>query len=308
MIVDTVIHCRRRAMTLLAAMALCAPGAHATTPQEATIFKAAAPHQQYPGGPKVAVHRARLHGTWGPGQSSADVKADYQKQVQACVQGHEGSGMPLNPPTTWPDAAAPTRFDIYLALNRTIRYSSGTAFLVNQNDCSLISKIVASATLTSSHGSCNIDLVEKTASGWCDAGGQASAPFEKKRPLPTKEALDAHLKQLAADPRMAPVLAATQKLAAANAPTGAHKVILGIGCDVWPFPGGGTMCMAPGGSFKPGQTAGDSDYGGLLLEMRANPGHTLDAVEAQLDDSVGGAVFTPYLAPGFKVTNTGPGW
>lgn len=278
--------------------------ARATTPQEEEIFNAPMPHQAYgKQGAQVAVHRARLHGYFGSQAGNAAQLARLKETVRACVLDHQRTGQPVNPPTAWPNYMVAHRDDYYLAAQRSIQYSSGVSYQVRISDCSLLAKPVHTARLESSAGICQIDLVDKTAKGRCDADGHASA-----RPMPARAGSGADaLRRMANDPAMAATAAQFRHLAAyAASKTSQRKEVKGVSCEVWSLPaatgGGGTACYATGGSFRPSVGATNRQYGGLLLEMDQPEGIQLNAFDAAMDTTVGAAVFTPYAGGGYTFT------
>jgi hypothetical protein len=277
----------------------------AETSQEHALFNAPSPHVAA-GGPMIAVHRTRLHGYLGDEEGNAKSLAFLKQSVQQCVATYQKSGKPSNPPKAWPSYVSAAREDTYMAANRIVRYTGGVTYVVNPADCSLMTETVENASLTSSLGACNIDITHKTAEGFCDASGHAKAAAGKV-PTTTGQASNlAMLQKMAADPKTAAMAGALMKTMKQSAQTGASKFILGISCEVHSFPGGGTVCLAPGGSFTPARLAGNAGYAGLLLEMRATTGYTMTAVDAKLDDKVASGVFTPYLGSGYTVDNKGP--
>ncbi len=280
--------------------------AQATTPQEDEIFKAPMPHEAYGrAGAQVQVHRARLHGYFNGKEGNAALLARLKENVQACVTDHQRTGQPVNPPKAWPDYMVSHRDDYYLALQRSIQYSSGVSYQVNISDCSLLSKPVRTAKLESSAGICQIDLVAKIAKGNCGPDGHAGA-----RPMPARPAGGADaLQRMANDPAMAAMAAQLRQVSAyAASKTAQRKDVKGVTCDIWALPaatGGGSACYASGGSFKPAVGAASRQFGGLLLEMEQPEGLKLNAADAAMDTTVSAAVFTPYAAGGYSFTGGG---
>jgi hypothetical protein len=296
--------CRLHAGVLLAG-SLLAFGAHATSPQEETIFKAPAPHQLYKrGGQPVAVHRARMQGYLEGKQGNGAALAELTRQVQRCVADATRRGQPSNPPTSWPDYMLAERTDQYMAANRSIKYTSGVTYLVRYTDCSLIAEIVSTAQLVSSKGICEIDLVRKVARGSCDPGGHADALAEPRTVMPDRAEL---LKKLSANPAFAQSGGALrQALMMTPSKTGQQKTLLGIRCDVWSEPVlKGTRCYAGGGSFAPARSADNPVWAGLLLETDIPGGMKSTAVDAALDSEVNSAVFAPYAAGGYRIASSG---
>ncbi|MRX11422.1 hypothetical protein GJ697_26715 [Pseudoduganella sp. FT25W] len=284
-------------------LAACAAGA--TTTQEEQLFKSPSPHQALSGGAMVRVHRARLDGYSDLGGGNAAAVAALKQEVQACVASHRGGQ--VKPPSAWPDYRSATRTDEYVAANRRIVYTSGVGYVVHPGDCSLISEVVASATLSSDQGSCQIDLNHKTARGNCDRGGHADAP----QPRPPGPGKDEVLRQMERNPALAAMAAQMKQMRQYDlVRTGEQRTIQGARCEVWrqPVPGSsnvGTFCYATGGAFVP-YGVRDGRLGGLLIDSATTGGLQLKAVEVKLDTQVSSAVFTPYLAAGFTLEKEQP--
>jgi hypothetical protein len=115
------------------------------------------------------------------------------------------------------------------------------------------------------------------------------------------------VKKFSANPAFAGAGAALQHVVTMTPTrTGQQKTIRGIRCDVWTEPAlKGTRCYAAGGSFAPARGAGNPGSAGLLLETDIPDGMRSTAVDAMLDTQVSSAVFTPYAAAGFTITNRG---
>jgi hypothetical protein len=272
--------------------------AHATTEYETAVLKAVAPHTTYSGGAAVKVHRARLQGYFGGEEGNAKALAELKQGVQSCMKLLADSGVTLRPPSAWPDWVLSAREDRYTTANRMITYTSGTTHIVNYSDCSLLSKPYRMALLASSKGVCKIDLMRKTASGQCDAGGHAdAAPTPRSTAKPPAEVM----KQMAANPAFA---ASMQKVAGLAPVRGAQRIVQGVRCNSWTqiFEGKQTtLCYAIGGSFLPLRALDNDGFGGLLLESSTPKGFELKAVDAGLDTTVGNDVFAPYARGGFAV-------
>jgi hypothetical protein len=284
-------------------LAACAAGA--TTTQEQQLFKSPSPHQTAGAGSMVTVHRARLEGYSDIGDGNAAALAALKKEVQQCVASHRPGQ--ARPPTAWPDYRSATRTDEYVAVNRRIVYTSGVGYVVHPADCSLISEVVASATLSSDKGSCQIDLNHKIATGNCDRAGHADAP----QPRPPGPGKDEVLRQMAANPAMAAMVAQMKQMRQYDlVRTGQQRTIQGARCEEWrqPVPGStqvGTFCYASGGALVP-YGVRDGHLGGLLIDSATTGGWQLKAVEVKLDTQVSSAVFTPYLAAGFTIEKEQP--
>ncbi|HEX8604486.1 MAG TPA: hypothetical protein VF774_17695 [Pseudoduganella sp.] len=272
--------------------------AHATTEYETAVLKAAAPHATYNGGAAVKVHRARLQGYFGGEEGNAKALAELKQGVQSCMKSLADSGTTLHPPSAWPDWVLIAREDRYTTANRMITYTSGTTHIVNNSDCSLLSKPYHRALLASAKGVCQIDLVRKTASGQCDAGGHADAPPTARGAA--KPPAD-WMKGMAGNP----ALAASMKQVAGLAPVrGEQRTVQGVRCNNWTQTIAGkqtTLCYAIGGSFLPLRAVDNDGFGGLLLESSTPKGFELKAVDAGLDTTVGNDVFAPYARGGFAV-------
>lgn len=299
-------------MALCQLLILCAcavsPASHATTEAEEDREKAPMPHES------LASHGAmvKVHLVSGLGyllgrapNDDASALARMHAEVADCVRYHNERGLPSNPPRKWPDHGNSNRTDTYSAINRTISYTSSLAYTTNVSDCSLIEVRIVTAHLYSSLGTCDIDLRAKTAHGACDATGQASARAPTGQPRPTMAQIAAVERNAAANPALAALVAAMR----AHPPTGTgeRKTILGLECEVHPnpFDPDGTVCVTRGGSFASLDAGGAPNLSGMALEMTSVVGIKMLATKAKLDTLVDGAVFTPYLAGGFRITNTG---
>jgi len=290
------------AFALLTCMA-----AEARTALEDEIFKASMPHAALdPRGEVVKVHRVQLNGYF-EGKPKNDTRlAAIKQEVQQCVKALRATGRATNPPSEWPDYLIGQRQDIYLAANRSVRYVTGTTYIVNYQDCSLLESTSARAELQSSKGACSIDLVKKTAKGLCDATGHSDAKIKMPPAKPGGMGAAGMPPGMTLDPKM---VAMAQSLMSANdSRTGEKKTISGLQCDVWNQAGGaenGTICLASGGSFVPSRMAGVQAHAGLTLQAHSEHGYKLDAVQAQLDDQVNARIFTPYLDSGFSIKSAG---
>lgn len=299
-------------MALCQLLILCAcavsPASRATTEAEEDREKAPMPHESLAShGAMVKVHlvsgRSYLLGRAPNDDASA--LSRMRAQVADCVREHNEHGLPSNPPRNWPDHSDSSRTDTYSAINRTITYSFSLAYVTNVSDCSLIEIKNVTANLYSSLGTCDIDLRAKTAHGVCDATGQATARAPIHRPPPTQAQITAFERDAAANPAMAALVAAMR--AHPSNGTGERKTILGLECEVHPnpFDPDGTACVSRGGSFASLDAGGIPDLSGMALEMTSSVGINMLATKAKLDTQVNGAVFAPYLAGGFRITNTG---
>ncbi|PHV04090.1 hypothetical protein CSQ96_27655 [Janthinobacterium sp. BJB412] len=280
--------------------------AKATTQAEDDVNKAPMPHQSLGShGALVKVHLVSLRGYMEGSPNDATRLAKLQAEVQACVQRNQARGLPSRPPHALPDHVISERMDTYSSINRTIHYVSGLAYTVNPLDCSLLETMRSTADLFSRSGTCKIDLREKTAHGACDGGAQASARPPTRPPAPSGAQMAAFERRAATDPAAAALVAAMRNHPQAG--TGVRKSILGLECDVWPNPldPDGSVCISRGGSFVAAHAAGGLTQSSMELEMDSKAGVKMVATEAKLDVMVNGAVFAPYLAGGFHITNTG---
>ncbi|MES2161626.1 MAG: hypothetical protein V4476_10760 [Pseudomonadota bacterium] len=279
---------------------------HATTAAEDEMNKAPMPHASLGShGPTVKVHLVSANGYLEGRPADATRLSMLHAEVDDCVRRNSASGAASKPPRAWPDHVDSQRIDTYAAVNRTIHYSSALAYGVNPLDCSLLETRRNTARLHSSLGTCDIDLRGKTARGACDATGQASARPPVRLPGLTPAQIDAIERSGASNPAMAAFTAAMRSHAPAAA--GEHKTILGLECEVHPnpFDPAGKICESLGGTFASLDVPGDLKQSGMALETTSIAGIQMRATKAQLDTLVGNAVFTPYLAGGFRITNTG---
>ena len=275
--------------------------AGAATPAEDTMNQSPMPHAKLGGnGPQVLVHWARLQAAPGANAVWKTQAQALRQDVQRCVAAQTKNGMPVHPPTAWPDHSVSVREDSYGAANRSITYTRGLFYLVNWVDCSLIENKTSSARLVSDAGACVINLIDKTASGECDV--QAHAKAAPPRPMqPTAE--QKKFAEQARNGGMGPEMAAMfKKMEGMNGgATGVRKTIAGLECEVFSHSAQLSACLATGGSFslRPDSKVGVLRY--LALETTSQ-GFSLQAVDARLDQQVGAAVFAPHLAGGFSIT------
>ena len=200
---------------------LCAAGtlpAHADLPAERTARDAPAPHLGAAGTKQTLVQYATLkghvEGTPGNGVRLQQLK----DSVPACVQMRQNMGMPVNPPTEWPQHINGMRTDVYVTERFEIAYNTTWAYMALGEDCSIYAQMEPSRTavLRSKAGTCRINLINKTAKGKCD--------------------LAVH-KVAAIRPRAVPL-------------TSPARIILGLACRDMAFLDT-THCIAQGGSFLP---------------------------------------------------------
>ncbi len=273
--------------------------ATASTAVERQVLAPPMPHTQLaPGGARVKVHYTRVHNNPANNKSAKQMAAVIKQQIDLCVGLRRQAGAPANPPKVLPDFTLGFHRDTYVARNRQITYKRQHAFKVNE-DCSMSESEHFDAVLSSSKGTCQVNITEKTAKGNCDSTGHANAvanpPMPKLTTAETKAMMDRALR----DPKTAQYMRQVQGLMGKGAgPTDQKKAILGIECDVVRLAGvlESQQCIArPAASTA----AGDGGASGLLLELKSTDKGDVDAVEAKLDADVGSAVFTPYL--GFKI-------
>lgn len=292
-------------LVLCVCLNLLAPFAEATTEAENTMKNAPMPHELLgTGGTTVKLHFARLDGYVEGRPDNTARLVQLKALVQTCLS--RKSGSPVNPPRAWPDFIDNHRSDTYSSVNRSIRYSSGITYAVNQVDCSLFEGRRFTARLSSSIGNCDIDLLKKTANGVCDAQAHANARPRLRAPASTLTDVEAALRKAPNNPGLAALADAMRQ----NPPGGAgeRKTILGLECDVVKnaFDPGGTVCLSRGGSFVASDVNGEVTQSSMTLETTSVSGIKMHTVAAKLDTMVDGAVFAPYLAGGFTVTNLGP--
>jgi hypothetical protein len=299
--------CPRRQVLLALCAAIVAMPVKATTEAELARANKPMPHQAVGGdGSTVKVHFTRLDSYLDGRLGNAAGLAQLKAQTQQCVREHRETGRPLNPPRAWPDYLLSHRTDLYTSANRTITYQSGLAYALWELDCSLHETAEETAELSSTMGTCIIDLRKKTATGVCDARAHATARarvrvaassvaeiYEAIRKSPDNPGLAA----LAAVMRQHPVSVKRER-----------KVILGLECEVWdnPFAPQGKDCLSLGGSFTASHANGEHHQSNMTLETTSVGGIQAQAVEARLDAMVHSAVFAPYLNAGFTITNKAP--
>jgi hypothetical protein len=277
--------------------------ARATTQAEASRAQAPMPHERMgAGGHTEKVHWTRMNGYLEGTQGHAAMLEEFKAEVQRCVQLTQEAGRPAKPPKLWPDYLTSTQQDTYASVNRTIRYATTISYAMNVIDCSLIEVKSSTATLTSTKGMCNIDLDNRKAQGFCDRLAHADAPVMLR-----SGAIASDSPELATKVRN-PALLAALRMAIRLGPvkTGERKTIAGLECDVWNgVLGGGTACISRGGSFIASHAAPGLSGSSMELEMVNPVGMNMHAIRAQLDATVNSAVFAPYLAAGFEVTDFG---
>jgi hypothetical protein len=271
----------------------------AATPAEEAMFQAPMPHQLL-GGHGTKVHLVRLHGYQYATHGNAAYLMQLKADMHRCADTMHQLAAPA--PSAWPDFIYSVRTDTYASVNRFIAYSRAVFYRMDPRNCGLHEFVSSTALLTSSNGRCDIDLVEKTAHGACDARAHADARVPVRRNRNTTAQANAVLEQLAQ--RSDSVRAAYyRKMKKA----GLKKTILGLQCEVSDnlLDPGGTMCLSLGGSFAGAHVAHTSDHSGLMLEMTSEVATTQNAVQALLDADVDGAVFAPYLSGGYQIRDVG---
>lgn len=275
--------------------------ANATTENETAVSNSPMPHEKLGAGREsVKVHWVRLQGHAVGKTGHAALLDELKAGVQQCVRAPLGGQS--RPPKVWPDYVESIQSDTYAAANRAITYTTTLMYGLNPKDCSLLEIRAVEAKLTSTRGNCKIDFIHKTAHGVCDARAHADAPAEvhigPHAPVPDGRAGAANAPSQAA-------LAAMEKAMKQFGPikTGGRKTIAGIECDVQTNPLFGTVCVSRGGSFVGWPADPKAAGSSMNLELTNVGGVDARAVKAQLDATVNAAVFAPYLADGFKVTN-----
>jgi hypothetical protein len=293
---------RHAAILLLTWVNLTCSSANATTQGETALINSSLPHE------KLGANResTRLQGYVESFKGHVAMLDELKADVQSCVRTAQFAGRQARPPQTWPDYVHSTQSDTYDAANRTITYATTLLYTYDHADCSLVENRRVVAKLASNKGFCDIDLVNKKAHGVCDARGHADAQVAAH---PAPQALIADAQGAAANAPTQSAMVAMEKAMKQFGPvkTGEHKMIAGIECDVLTHALGtdGTACLSRGGSF-PGWHAGPGLTGfNRELELSAVGGLNARAVKAQLDASVNPAVFAPYLAGGFQITDIG---
>jgi hypothetical protein len=279
--------------------------ASATTEGETALINSPLPHEKLGMGKQpVRVHWVRMQGYFEGTQGHAAMLDQLRADVRSCVQAAQLGARQTRPPQVWPSYVHSSQSDTYDAVNRTITYSTTLLYTVNHTDCSLVENRRAVAKLASTMGFCEIDLAAKKAHGVCEATAHASAPAVVHV---GRQALIAYARAGNANAQVQAALAEMEKSMQQYGPvkTGDRKTIAGIECDVMTHVLGteGIACISRGGSF-PGWHAGPGSNGSSMeLELSSVGGLNARAVKAQLDATVNPAVFAPYLAEGFQVTN-----
>lgn len=281
--------------------------AMATTDAERTRAQAPMPHQSAgAGGTMVKAHFTRLDGYVEGSPDNASQLTRMKAEVQRCVRIHQGSGLATNPPRAWPDFVVSMRTDRYATANRTIAYHFGLVYGLRPDDCGLLETASANATLSSAIGTCNIDLLAKTATGICDALAHGNARPPLPAPASTLADVEEAIKKSPNNAGLAALAAAMRQHPPGG--TGERKTVLGLECEVWknPLDPTGTTCLSTGGTFMASDSNGKKGQSTMNLETISVAGIKEHAVEAKLDAMVDSTVFAPYLAAGFTMTNTAP--
>lgn len=269
------------------------PSAQAMTAAEKRVDTASAPHLALQGsGKMMLVHYVQSKDDHR-NEILASNLADLKQKVGFCVEANRRLGRPARPPREFPEKVLRANLFEYSAPNRRILYKVSYSVGMAE-DCSLIETEDREASLSSVKGSCQIDLVRKTAHGVCDSKGHADAV---RPPLaPGREQQEKTRAALEADPRMAKQMAMLRRLSA-NVPAGGAKLtIAGLECEVMNAMASTSGCITRAGSFIP--TVGIE---GVSLQGHWGPLGTT-AVAATLDMPAAPAIFTPYLNAGFTIT------
>jgi len=295
------LHLQHAAMGLLAWAGLAWSPASATTENETSVSNSPMPHEKLGVGQEsVKVHWVRLQGHVDGKIGHAALLDELKAAVQKCVRAPVGGQS--RPPRVWPDYVESIQSDTYAAANRAITYTTTLMYGLNPKDCSLLETRAVVAKLASNWGSCEIDFINKTAHGVCDARAHADAPavvhVGLHGPVPDGRAGVANAPSQAA-------LAAMEKAMKQFGPvkTGERKTIAGIECDLQTNSLFGTVCISREGSFVGWPGGPEASGSGMKLELTNAGGVDARAIKAQLDATVNAAVFAPYLADGFQVKN-----
>lgn len=299
--------CRQIPVLLALCAAIVAMPVKATTEAELLRAQKPMPHQAMGvEGSTVKVHFTRLDSYVDGRLGNAYALAQLKAQTQQCVREHHETGRPVNPPRAWPDYLLSHRTDLYTSANRAIIYQSGLAYDVLELDCSLRETAEETAELSSTMGTCLIDLREKTATGVCDARAHATARARVRVPASSVAEVDEAIRKSPDNPGLV-ALAAVMRQHPLSVKR-ERKVILGMACEVWenPLAKQGKDCLSLGGSFTAWHANGEHHQSNMTLETTSVGGIQAHAVEARIDAMVHGAVFAPYLNAGFKITNRVP--
>lgn len=269
------------------------------TREEEKLSSAPMPHETLgTSGPRVSIHRVSLRGYLEGNPGNSIRLGQLKDEVQRCVAEHQQSGMQTRPPVDWPDFLTSMREDVYFTVDRSIRYTSGIAYGVNFSDCSLLEVSTARASIVSSSGICEVDLVKKTTSGAC---GSRSSGVPAGRNV---TAINAILRKMAANARTSPDGAVLQKArASGDTRTGEYRTIAGLKCEVRSQVAAGdtaSICLARGGSFNPTHLSGGQAKAGLVLEYESKYGPKMKAVNAKFDTEINAKLFEPHMAGGFS--------
>lgn len=277
----------------------------ATTDAERARALAPMPHQSTgTNAPMVKAHFTRLDGYVEGRPDNASQLTRLKAEVQRCVRIQQTSGRAINPPHAWPDFVVSMRTDRYASANRTIAYHSGLVYGLRPDDCGLLETASATATLSSAMGTCNIDLVAKTATGACDALAHGNARPPAPAPASTVADVEEAIKKSPNNAGLLALAAVMRQYPPVG--TGERKTVLGLECAVWknPLDPTGTICLSTGGTFMASDGNGQKDQSTMNLETISVAGIKEHAVEAKLDAMVSSTVFAPYLAGGFTIKNT----
>lgn len=299
--------CRRAPVLLALCAAIIAMPAKATTEAELVRAQKPMPHQAVGiEGGTVRVHFTRLDSYVDGRLGNASGLAQLKAQTQQCIREHHETGRPVNLPRAWPDYLLSLRTDLYTSANRTITYQSGLTYDLLEHDCSLRETAEETAELSSTMGTCIIDLRKKTATGVCDARAHATARARVRVPAASVAEIDEAIRKSPDNPGLV-VLAAVMRQHPLSVKR-ERKMILGLECEVWdnPLTTQGKDCLSLGGSFTAWHANGEHHQSNMTLETTSVGGIQAHAVEARLDTMVHSAVFAPYLNAGFTITSRMP--
>lgn len=277
---------------LLMTLVLASAAAGATALED-RIAAAPMPHAALgKGADSVKVHYARMNSNVDASKSVATLRATIRQLRDLCVAGRAKAGLPVGSPLELPAMAHGPNKDIYWSANRRITYARVYDAHI-ADDCSLVEQEKYTAELVSSKGRCVMDLLAHTSEGVCDPAVHAAAPAVAG---PLRDGgYDAKMASMAADPRMAAIVAQAKRLTGDAGPTGETRQVLGITCEVWRVARmpDARVCLARGGSFAPSAMAGNPAQAGIVL-VSENPGVSESrAVEAKLDVDMNAAIFSP---------------
>lgn len=189
------IHLIRIASTLFM-LALCSGMSRAETALERRYLQEAAPHTTAAkSNAKVIAHYATINGYLEGLPRNAERLVALRESVDACVKNPNAFALPVQPPTEWPDFLHGYRLNVYTAERYLISYRRDWTYAGPLPNCSLLESSSYTATLQSTAGLCQIDLIQKTASGQCDmAAHRAAKPLQSMLPRSAPQQVVANLR------------------------------------------------------------------------------------------------------------------